>query len=476
LIASLATFVWWNTHSQEVLHNLCLSLMVVCSVNTLLFNGNPLLRFDGYYVLADWLEVPNLRQRCNTYLKHRVMEHCLGMEVPPEAPMALRRRILFVVYAVASYIYGWVVTFGVLLFMGRFLQPHKLASISMLLAAYSAASMIGWPLYYLFQGLHKRGKLPTMKPQRVTVSVSVIVALLVLFFCVPLPVSRVRQIGLVQVRPEAGQKVFVTLPGTLEKLHVRNGQRVQQGDILAEFRNLELEGQLEEMRSQHANRLVQLRVLRQQAASTSDLQERSKIETAIAQADGERRVFAQQIAVQETTLQRLVLRAPRSGVVMSPPRKDEVGKYWDKDQSTPLCTIGDPTRLRLLMPVSPADFRLLQHDLGPARDLSVTMRVQGWGGRTWQGKVAPLPESEAQEVPLALTTRGGGPVAMKPGTRPNSYVPQSQQYLVAVDFLEGERDGIWPGCLGRAKVHCRWRTASWWLWRTISSAFDLGLI
>ena len=70
----------------------------------------------------------------------------------------------------------------------------------------------------------------------------------IVFFFVPLPVSRVRQTALIQVRPEAAENVFVELPGTLERLHVRNGQWVEQGDVLAEFRNVELEGQLEEAR------------------------------------------------------------------------------------------------------------------------------------------------------------------------------------------------------------------------------------
>ena len=61
--------------------------------------------------------------------------------------MVLRRRVLFVVYAVASYLYGWVVTFGVLWFMSRILPP-KLKSISVLLAFPSVASLVGWPVYH----------------------------------------------------------------------------------------------------------------------------------------------------------------------------------------------------------------------------------------------------------------------------------------------------------------------------------------
>ena len=60
MVAAIATFVWWNTTGNFFLHQLSLSLMVVCSVSTVVFNGNPLLRYDGYHVMADWLEIPNL--------------------------------------------------------------------------------------------------------------------------------------------------------------------------------------------------------------------------------------------------------------------------------------------------------------------------------------------------------------------------------------------------------------------------------
>ena len=97
IIAAIATFVWWNTPSQPFVNNLALSLMVVCSVSTVVFNANPLMRYDGYYVLADWLEIPNLREKSNRYLTNLFLEHCLGIEVQPEAYMELWRRILFVV-------------------------------------------------------------------------------------------------------------------------------------------------------------------------------------------------------------------------------------------------------------------------------------------------------------------------------------------------------------------------------------------
>ncbi len=100
---------------QPFINNLSLSLMVVCSVSTVVFNANPLMRYDGYYVLADWLEIPNLREKSNRFLTNLVLEHCLGVEVQPEGVHGhCGGKILFVLYAVVSYVYRWVVTFTIL--------------------------------------------------------------------------------------------------------------------------------------------------------------------------------------------------------------------------------------------------------------------------------------------------------------------------------------------------------------------------
>ena len=62
VLAALAALVWCFS-GPGLLHSLAFAVMVVCSVSTLLFNGNPLMRYDGYYVLADLLEVPNLAEQ-----------------------------------------------------------------------------------------------------------------------------------------------------------------------------------------------------------------------------------------------------------------------------------------------------------------------------------------------------------------------------------------------------------------------------
>src|SRR5262249_18028953 len=159
-----------------------LCVMVLCSVSTVVFNANPLMRFDGYYMLADWLEIPNLRDRSNRLLKNLVCEYGLGMEVQPEPYMETSRQALFIGYAILSYIYRWVVTFSILYFLSNWLKPYKLGSLSTLLAVAALGSMIIWPLYRLFKGLSKRGRLPDMKRKNVSVSTAIVAGILFVFF------------------------------------------------------------------------------------------------------------------------------------------------------------------------------------------------------------------------------------------------------------------------------------------------------
>jgi putative peptide zinc metalloprotease protein len=489
IIAAIATFIWWNTPSSPGINNTCLNLMVVCSVSTIIFNANPLMRYDGYYILADFLEIPNLRDRSNRFLQRLIMEHCMGVELHPEPYMALWRRVMFVLYAIISWVYRWVITFSILYFMSRFLEPYRLKVVSQMLAIGAGVSLLGWPLFRLIKNIHKRGRLPDMNSVRVTISSIAVAAVILFIFLVPLPVSRVRVLGLVQVKPEKVQKAVVMIPGVLERICVRDGDQVREGQPLAQFRSLDLESELLEDRTQRDVNDHQYTVLSQLIVQpSSDPERRGQLAVETERVKGERDRYAALVEVLEQQMKELQLKAPCDGVVMSPPHADEsgrygeeIGKFYDKQ---PFCSIGDPQQLRVLLPLSPADYRLLKRDYEETRkqggELSVTIRVQGRADLTWHGRISEngMPESEAKDVPIQLTNSAGnvGPVAVKPPNpqQPNVHVPQAQQYLVSVDILDPDA-AISPGTMAYVKINCRWRSTAWWAWRWFSSAFDLGM-
>jgi hypothetical protein len=218
-----------------------------------------------------------------------------------------------------------------------------------------------------------------------------------------------------------------------------------------------------------------LKSLDQQLEATTDAGRRNEIKGSIQATNSERNNYWQAMNAYQAAIERFVLRAPHGGVVMSPPKIDQIGRLWERDQSVPFCSIGDPKELQLLMPVSPTDYRLLKTDLAENPDLSVTVRVQGRAEVTWKGRVHQVFDSEAKEVPPQLTSKFGGPLAVKPSQQQNTYQPQAQQFLVVVYFLKSD-DYIEPGTLAQVKIHCRWRSCAWWVWRSISSLFDLGLM
>lgn len=484
MIAAVATFVWWNTPGQPFINNLALSLMIVCSVSTVVFNGNPLMRYDGYYVLSDWLEIPNLRERSNRYISRLTMEYALGIEVQPEPYMERWRRFLFVFYAVFSWIYRWLVTFVILSFMANFLKPYKLQIISQMLTAVAVGSMVGWPLFRLIRNINKRGRLPDMKTKNVLISGSILCGLLLAFFFLPLPVTRIREPGLVQIHPKHLTPHYVEVPGILEKLHVEEGNSVKKGQLLAEFRNIDLEIRKKRAESAIGIQKNMIGVYEGQMGRLNDRiekekKEKAEVSAALNDALNKKREAEQELENVNKAIDSLTLRAQRAGVVIGLPRRDELGKTWDKGLSAPFCSIGNPEKLRIVVPVTPANYDLLLENVkkrGSHRPLEVTIRIQGHGGKTWKGRVAAdeLTMAEEKRVPLALTTKGGGPLAARESGDPNYGAPMGQVYFVYVDFLEPDLS-ICSGNRAQVKIHCDYRSTAWAAWRWISGTFDLGL-
>src|SRR4029077_2345669 len=115
-IAAIA-FYFWLLVEPSTLRALLFNVMVVAGVSTLVFNGNPLLRYDAYYILSDLLEVPNLAQRAARYWGHLVDTYAFRTERLPEFMATPGERIWLLLYAPASFFYRIVVILAIALFV-----------------------------------------------------------------------------------------------------------------------------------------------------------------------------------------------------------------------------------------------------------------------------------------------------------------------------------------------------------------------
>jgi putative peptide zinc metalloprotease protein len=169
ILASIATFLWWNSHGG-IFNQLCLDVMFVSSVSTLLFNANPLLRYDGYYILSDLLEIPNLKQKAKSITSRIMSKWCLGIKQPDDPFLPQRRLGLFALYAVASGLYGWFVSLSIFLFVWNVFKPYRLEVIGQFLAFMALWGLVVRPVQGMIKFLNIPGRRDEVKALNVTIT------------------------------------------------------------------------------------------------------------------------------------------------------------------------------------------------------------------------------------------------------------------------------------------------------------------
>src|SRR5262249_28135447 len=215
-----------------LLNSLAMATMFICSINTILFNANPLLRYDGYYVLADWLEIPNLRIKSNQFFAYLIQEKVLGLEIPVQSYMPRSRRILFVTYSVASYLYRWFVTFAIIWFLSQVLKPYKMESISYMLAVGALVPLMGVPVYQITKFVRTPGRLRKMKKARTAAFAVAAIALIAGILLIPTPLRIQGTLVLKLAKPEV---IYAEVEGRLAELNVKDGDWVKKDAVLAKL-------------------------------------------------------------------------------------------------------------------------------------------------------------------------------------------------------------------------------------------------
>ena len=126
--------ILWVASVPGVTHSFFLNIMLLCSLNTILVNGNPLLRYDGYYVLSDLLRIPNLGPECRHRAVSLIQHVVLGTSADSDPDVSAWRRIWMPVFGFASMAYRWIVLATILMFINAASKPLRLEGISYFLA------------------------------------------------------------------------------------------------------------------------------------------------------------------------------------------------------------------------------------------------------------------------------------------------------------------------------------------------------
>ena len=469
-LAAIATFVWWFSQPGLVNH-LCLNVMFVSSVSTLLFNGNPLLRYDGYYILSDLLEIPNLRQKSSAVIQRTLGQLLLGIAPRRDPFLPTRNQWAFALYAVASSVYGWLVSLSIFWFLYRVLEPYGLKVVGQLLGLAMFVSLVVVPVvrlaYFLFQG----ARAESMNQLRAAAGLGIAAAIVVAVLAVPLPYYVSCS---VELAPRGATSVYVDVPGQIRAVHIRSGP-IQTGQPIVELDDVDarlVEQRIAGQRDQLATRVESIR----QRAHTDDqaLLELSHAEEAL-------NALEIQLARRRDELARLTVRASVAGVFVPPSsRPSQAGERthlaaWSGrpldvrnvgahlEASTLLGRIAQPGQLEAILAVPQEEMDFVREGQ------RVELLLDQSPGEKLAGTIDHIAAEELKAASDRLSTRGGGQLATRTTAegyeRPLGVVYQAS---VPIDDATGR---LLLGGTGRAKIHAGWQPLAMRLWRSACRTF-----
>jgi putative peptide zinc metalloprotease protein len=245
-VAAIALFVWLSVEPGLV-HTLAFDTVLIAGVSTVLFNANPLLRFDGYYILSDWLESPNLKQRSTRYVGYLCEHYLFGSET--ERPVAARREpAWFVAYAVASFVYRVGVVIAISIFLGR-----KHFPLAVIFGSLATVVWLGVPLVKGVTFLWTSPRLRRVRPRAIAVTAAMLAAVVALFGFMPVP-YRSRAEGVIWIPEEA--LVRTNVQGFIDEVVAQPGERVERGQPLFTLRDEELVARVSEIEARRRELLA----------------------------------------------------------------------------------------------------------------------------------------------------------------------------------------------------------------------------
>lgn len=231
-IAAVSAVVWANT-GEGFLHSMSFNLMVIGSVSSLVFNANPLLKFDAYYMLSDVLEIPNLFQRSKEQVYYLVEKYIFDVEKSRSPSTTDKEAFWLVFYAVTSAFYRLIVSIAIIAFVA-----DQMLVMGIIVAVMSFYIWIIKPIFTFIVYLYSSPKLNKNRYKALTISGISFFLLTMLISVTPISYN-ITAPGVINA--QGFTKVYTPLDGYLVNLYKENGDSVLKGEMIAQMKNDELE-------------------------------------------------------------------------------------------------------------------------------------------------------------------------------------------------------------------------------------------
>lgn len=353
-IAAIAAVVWANTDAGTI-HALAYNMMFVAGVSTVLFNLNPLLRFDGYYILSDLLEIPNLHQRSKEYVYYLVKRYVYGVRRPYNPVHTIGESVWMPIFCVASFIYRVIICVGIIFFIA-----NQLFTLGLLMAVSAVVVWVVIPIGKFIRYLATSPELIRTRSRAVLSTAGAVAAVVLFIGAVPFS-DHGRAQGVVE--PEQIVPVHLEAPARIEQV-LPTGTQVSVGGapiVVADN---------EDLRAQYEELLIQAEITR------------ARYRGSLGRDPANARIYNQhlnslneQLAHIREQLDSLTVLPPFDGVWVSPQANRLNGAYVNPADELGVIASDDQLILRVVTDqwIGP---RVIQ-EFGEDRDLKVELRVRG---------------------------------------------------------------------------------------------------
>lgn len=386
-VAAAAAWVWRSTFDGQLMNKLAFNIMLTSGVSTVLFNANPLMKFDGYYILSDLLEVPNLMQRSTQMLQHHAQKYLYrirGVQPPTTDP---GEAIILNVFGVLALAYRVFLFLSITLFV-----MGKMFAVGLILAGWTAAMWFLLPTLKFVHWLATGPQLSERRGRAILTSLALVALGLFLVGMVPMADHRTSA-GVVSSDESTG--VFFGVDGFVAVAHKRPGDVVKAGEAIVTLESHVLDAQL---KTAHAEldeaRALELRSTAKNVAA--GLVARERVQGRL-----------EMVAFVEDREKRLVVRAPHDGVVVGKDPAELVGKFVHEGEQ--LCDVvnDSPDHLRVTAGLSQTEVLWL-YELRPSE---YSVEVRRYAEADVVARAIPTRIPEAGQLILehpALGVAGGG--------------------------------------------------------------------
>jgi putative peptide zinc metalloprotease protein len=475
-LASIATFLWWFS-TPGLFNHICLSVMFICSVSTVVFNGNPLLRFDGYYILMDILEIPNLRQKSTEITRRFFVWLCLGIEQPENPFLPHKHQWAFGAYTIAAVVYRWIVVFSIIFFLNSVLEPYGLKILGQLMALSGLFGLLVQPIWELGKFFYTPGRMNKMKKERLFATVGVVAAAVAFVLFVPLPFSVKCTF---EIQPRNSQQVFTATPGQITLVSAKPGQTVAAGDTILQLDNPDLKLEVVALDGRRREALLMVEALSKQRFSDPAASDQLDVaREALASAE-------KQHQQKKDELERLTIKAPSAGTIIPPPARPAkaaaapgslrtwIGTPFDEKNigalitpTDPICIVGNPADVQAVLVIDQAYIDLVKENQ-PVRCL-----LEANTHRAYDSTIESIAAIEVQAVSRGSSTQAGGRLETKADPS-GMFKPLNTSYQASAPL--GDSAGrLQVGMQGQARIYTGWQPLGRRLYRFLTKTFNFDL-